>query len=236
MISVCMSVYNGERYLSEQLDSILQQLGEDDEIIISDDGSTDASLAIISDYQDSRIRCYHNPKKGVVSSFENAINKATQPIIFLCDQDDIWYPNKVEITLDYFGKNPDKDIILSDLTIIDNQQRVLFDSFHEQRDSKEGFWKNVKRNSYIGCAMAFRSSIKKEVLPFPKKIPMHDMWIGLIGEYHQTILRIPEKLVYYRRHDNNVSELRTTTSFIKKMTWRVNLLRELFKRLILKKS
>ncbi|GEQ62475.1 alpha-L-Rha alpha-1,3-L-rhamnosyltransferase [Vagococcus lutrae] len=236
MISVCMSVYNGERYLSEQLDSILQQLGEDDEIIISDDGSTDASLAIISAYQDSRIKCYHNPKKGVISSFENAINKATQPIIFLCDQDDIWYPNKVEITLDYFGKNPDKDIILSDLTIIDNQQRVLFDSFHEQRDSKEGFWKNVKRNSYIGCAMAFRSSIKKEVLPFPKKIPMHDMWIGLIGEYHQTSLRIPEKLVYYRRHDNNVSELRTTTSFIKKMTWRVNLLRELFKRLILKKS
>lgn len=236
MISVCMSVYNGERYLSEQLDSILQQLGEDDEIIISDDGSTDASLAIISAYQDSRIKCYHNPKKGVISSFENAINKATQPIIFLCDQDDIWYPNKVEITLDYFGENPDKDIILSDLTIIDNQQRVLFDSFHEQRDSKEGFWKNVKRNSYIGCAMAFRSSIKKEVLPFPKKIPMHDMWIGLIGEYHQTSLRIPEKLVYYRRHDNNVSELRTTTSFIKKMTWRVNLLRELFKRLILKKS
>lgn len=236
MISVCMSVYNGERYLSEQLDSILQQLGEDDEIIISDDGSTDASLAIISAYQDSRIKCYHNPKKGVISSFENAINKATQPIIFLCDQDDIWYPNKVEITLDYFGENPDKDIILSDLTIIDNQQRVLFDSFHEQRDSKEGFWKNVKRNSYIGCAMAFRSSIKTEILPFPKKIPMHDMWIGLIGEYHQTSLRIPEKLVYYRRHDNNVSELRTTTSIIKKMTWRVNLLRELFKRLILKKS
>lgn len=95
MISVCMATYNGEEYIKEQLESILCQLGEMDEIIISDDGSTDNTLNIIESYNDSRIKIHINTgKHGFVYNFENALQKAKGEYIFLSDQDDIWLPEK----------------------------------------------------------------------------------------------------------------------------------------------
>ena len=99
-----MATHNGEKFIKEQLDSILCQLSPEDEVVISDDGSTDSTLEIIEGYNDSRIKIYRmtHTRKGMKShyyvtmNFENALRQAKGDYIFLCDQDDVWYPHKVE--------------------------------------------------------------------------------------------------------------------------------------------
>lgn len=103
MISVCIATYNGEKYLKEQLDSIIPQLTAQDELIISDDGSKDTTMEIIKRYaaNDSRIKVYKGPGKGVIANFEFAINQTQGEFIFLADQDDVWLPEKVQTNLDF---------------------------------------------------------------------------------------------------------------------------------------
>ena len=111
MISVCIATYNGEKYLRKQLDSILNQLEYNDEVIISDDGSSDETLNIISSYNDKRIHVFHNKgEHGVVKNFENGLNHVLGDYIFLCDQDDIWKSNKVQVVLNEL-KDAKKDVI-----------------------------------------------------------------------------------------------------------------------------
>ncbi|MCG2791916.1 MAG: glycosyltransferase, partial [Weeksellaceae bacterium] len=100
MISVCLATYNGEKYLEAQIKSILKQLSVDDELIISDDRSTDNTISVINKFDDNRIKIFINKNKnGVAHNFENALLKATGDYIFLSDQDDIWADNKVDVLL-----------------------------------------------------------------------------------------------------------------------------------------
>ena len=95
MNSVCMASFNGERYIKEQIDSILLQIGEDDELIISDDGSTDQTVDVICSYRDDRIKFVRNVNRhGCIGNFENALRVASGDFIFLADQDDIWLSDK----------------------------------------------------------------------------------------------------------------------------------------------
>lgn len=206
MISVCMATYNGEKYLEEQLKSIILQLNPTDEIIISDDGSTDNTLDLVKKYQDkfSNIKFINGPQKGVVKNFENAINFAKGDIIFLCDQDDIWYENKVEIVLKYF-ENKDTYLILHDANIVNCFGEKIENSFFQHRHSKKGIIRNIWKNSYLGCCMAFRKEVIRKALPFPEKIEMHDWWLGIITEKYWSTYLITDKLIGYRRHGNNVS-------------------------------
>ncbi|MDE6634762.1 MAG: glycosyltransferase, partial [Bacteroidaceae bacterium] len=97
MISVCMASFNGERYIRQQIDSILQQLGDGDELVISDDGSCDATADIIRSYADRRLRFFCNPgPHGVTHNFQHALRQAQGDILFLADQDDVWLPGKIE--------------------------------------------------------------------------------------------------------------------------------------------
>ena len=105
-VSVAVATYNGERYLAEQLESILDALEQNDEIVISDDGSTDDTRKVIETFQkkDSRIRLVDGPRQGVKKNFESAIRSCSGQYIFLCDQDDIWTKDKVEVVLHAFEK------------------------------------------------------------------------------------------------------------------------------------
>jgi glycosyltransferase involved in cell wall biosynthesis len=227
-ISIALATYNGEKYIKEQLQSILLQLTAEDEIIISDDSSTDKTLEIISGFCSEQIHIYKNPKKGVISNFENAISHATGDIIILCDQDDVWCPEKVVTIKKYFSKS-DVKLIVSDAYITDESLNVKGSSFFELMNSGPGFIKNFLKNTYIGCCMAFRCEMKELILPFPDRIPMHDSWIGLLSELKGKVLFIPEKLIYYRRHDANASALKRD-SFAKSVMWRKNLAVELIRR------
>mgnify|MGYP002597725427 FL=1 len=126
-ISVCIATYNGEKYIKEQINSILPQLKNCDEIIISDDHSSDKTLDVIFQINDSRIQVYLNDKeKGYTSNFENALSKATGSIIFLADQDDIWKSNKVEVLQKSLE---DSDLVVSDAEVVNGDLDVISPSF-----------------------------------------------------------------------------------------------------------
>jgi glycosyltransferase involved in cell wall biosynthesis len=221
-VSVAMATYNGEKYLEQQIDSILSQLGKEDELIISDDHSSDRTLTIIERYlkEDTRVKLFMNEEKGVTSNFENAIKRTQNEIIFLSDQDDIWKPEKVKTVKEYYEKNPTIQMIMSDITVVDNQLNTTIESFYEFRGSRAGVLKNIIKNSYIGCAMSFRKELKTKILPIPRNVPMHDMWIGLVADMYKSALLIPEKLIYYRRHDATVTSVENTSSLKEKVLWR----------------
>ena len=231
MISVCVATYNGEKYLEEQLDSILQQLSETDEMIISDDKSSDNTKKILEKYYtDRRVKIIDGPQKGVIKNFEYAIQHATGDIIFLADQDDVWLPNKVAHTKEMFDQNKNSLVIISDLIIVDKNLVPIKNSYFAYRNVQTGFFKNILKNKYIGAGMAFRKELKSAILPFPKAIPMHDMWIGVMAGNRVKLLHEP--LTLYRRHGENTSEISTTASFKQQFRWRWALISSIVKRKI----
>lgn len=231
MISVCVATYNGEKYLKEQLDSILQQLSETDELIISDDRSCDNTKKILESFHtDKRIKIIDGPQKGVIKNFENAIRHAKGDIIFLADQDDVWFPNKVAQTKKIFEEDKNSLVVISDLVIVDKDLVPVEDSYFAYRNVQTGFFKNILKNKYIGAGMAFRKELKSAILPFPKAIPMHDMWIGVMAGNRVKLLHEP--LTLYRRHGENTSEISTTASFKQQFRWRWALISSIVKRKI----
>ena len=229
MISVCLAAYNGEKFIKEQLESILHQLNIEDEVLVSDDGSTDNTLGIIEAFNDPRISIHRNSFSNPVSNFEYLINNAKGDFIFLSDQDDVWAIDKVQVYLECFSQNPGVSLILSDIQIVDKEGLVLNKEFYEQ-GFKTGLIQNIITNNFIGCSMVFKQEIKKYILPFPKNLPMHDWWIGTCCILFGKIHFINKKLLSYRRHDNNFTK--TAGSVILKIKWRFNLVINLLFRFI----
>ena len=206
MISVCIATYNGEKYLRSQLDSIIKQLSDKDEIVISDDGSSDSTIDIITEYhmRFKNIVFLNGPRKGVVKNFENAFQHARGDYIFFSDQDDVWTDKKVETVMACF-RQTGCDLVVHDAYIVDADCKIIEESFFEHRNSRKGFYQNIWKNSFLGCCMAVKKEVFRVALPFPDKIEMHDWWVGLITEKIGKTVFLKDKLLYYRRHGNNVS-------------------------------
>lgn len=203
MVSVCMATKNGATFLKEQLESILHQLGPEDEIVISDDCSGDETLKIIRTFQDSRMRLLENKSEvGVARNFENTLKTARGDYFFLADQDDIWLPQKIERMKRAMGEY---DLVVSDCRLVDDNLRTKQPSFYQLNGSGKGFLRNLFRNSYMGCCMAFTRKLRDRALPFPADIPMHDYWIGLVAELYFRVCFLPDVLVLHRRHTSNAS-------------------------------
>ncbi len=204
-ISVCMATYNGEKYIKEQLDSILCQIGENDEVIISDDSSTDNTVEIINAFNDDRIKIYKNEKeKGYTRNFENALEKASGDIIFLSDQDDIWIEDKVKKMTEILENY---DFVVSDNSIVNENLEVINKSHFEVYKTKNGFLTNLLLPRYVGACMAFKKNVLQKSLPFPNnaKLSAHDYWISLIAEMYFKSYKLDEQLLLYRRHGTNAS-------------------------------
>lgn len=230
MISVCIATFNGEEYIFKQLESIIRQLSQDDEIIVSDDYSNDRTVEIIKSLNDDRIKIIYNETKSkhkwkknhhhVTSNFENALSLAKGDYILLSDQDDIWAQNKVSTLLELFKT---KDLILSDCQIINNNDEIIVNSFFQLKKSRPGILHNLIRPRYHGCCMAFKKKIVDIALPFPKYLIAHDIWIGLVAECFFSVKFSEEKLVFYRIHNNNVSDnlSKSPNSFYYKIKYRL---------------
>lgn len=205
-ISVCMAAYNGERFIHEQLTSILAQLSSEDEIVIVDDASSDETVAIAESFCDGRIRILQQGRNhGVIKTFGHALEEAKGEIIFLADQDDIWRMDKVVKINGMFSACPDISLVISNCSIIDADGNITSESWCKSGSFQAGALHNLVRNRYRGCQMAFRRSILGYCLPFPPDIPMHDMWIGIVNQFVGRTGFIDEPLVFYRRHDQNKS-------------------------------
>ena len=231
MISVCIATYNGEKYIKEQIDSILSQLCDDDEVIISDDSSIDNTIEIIENYNDPRIKIFKgNTFYNPIFNFENALKQTNGDYIFISDQDDIWLPNKVKVTMSYLKKY---DCVVSNAVIVDANGNILYDSFFKKNKSRRGFLYNFLKNGYLGCCMAFNRKILKYALPFPSNIPMHDIWIGLVAEIFGKSFFLEESLVCYRRHDFNYSMAseKSKNSLVVKLEYRIILLVNIIKKI-----
>jgi glycosyltransferase involved in cell wall biosynthesis len=227
-ISVCMATYNGEKYIFQQLESILKQIGDHDEVIISDDSSSDGTLAIISSFNDIRIKVFKEQKfKDPIFNFEHALQRACGEVIFLADQDDIWHDDKVSIVMD---KLQHFDMAVTDCSFIDEEGKILVESYFDLANSAPGVIKNLQKNSYFGCCMAFKKSILKKALPFPKDIPMHDIWLGFVSDIFYKSVFIPEKLTFYRKHNSNASIASSVVSnigILTKLKFRINIVKYL---------
>lgn len=228
-VSVAMATYNGERFIREQLDSILPQLSPQDEVVISDDGSTDRTVDIILEYAngDDRICLVKGPGKGAIFNFEHAIKRCSGDVIFLCDQDDVWLPGKVKTVLEKFDKTG-AELILHNAAVV-NEALEQMGTFFDIKKVESGVVRNMVKNSYMGCAMAFRSTLKKAVMPFPKGMPMHDQWIGLLAEIYGKVALIDEPLMLYRRHGGNVTG-DTHAPLVTMLKWRVGIISAVVKR------
>ncbi|WP_294962758.1 glycosyltransferase [Sulfurimonas sp.] len=212
--SICIATYNGEKYISEQLSSILKQINKNDEIIIINDCSTDNTLMLIEQIHDIRIKIYNNIKnKGHVYSFSKAIGLANNEIIFLSDQDDIWVENRFNIMKDKLIKSNSSLLTsnFSTFNYIYKSDYVFKDNLNPVQES-ESFC-NIKniikiflgKISYYGCCMVIKHDIKEIIYPIPKYIESHDIWIALIANLLGKNLHINDMSLFRRIHDNNVS-------------------------------
>jgi len=225
-LSVVIATFNGEKFIVAQLESILNQLDKDSEVIISDNGSTDRTIELINSFCDKRIHLLHCSNKGPISNFENALHNAKGDIIFLSDQDDVWLENKVKIATEYLMKY---DLVMTDCKIVDENLNVVYESFYSLKNAGKGLIKNLFQNSYHGCSMVFKKEVLDLALPFPKSIPMHDIWLGFVAELFFSTYFIPDKLLLHRRHKNNTSTSTGVSkyNFYKKVLFRFHVLKYL---------
>lgn len=229
MISVCMATYNGGKFIREQLESILSQLQPDAEIIIADDGSTDDTLLVVDSLKESRIRVLPAERHlGVIYNFERALRASKGEIVFLADQDDVWLPGKVKMCLAALNE---ADLVMHDAWMLSPSGASDFTwtrtgKLSDIRTYRSGVVANWWKNSFTGCCMAFRRNVLDKALPFPKNLPMHDQWLGLVAEKYFKVSYVNEPLVEYRQHSSNATHIeKSPAGVLQKIKWRVDLLK-----------
>jgi glycosyltransferase involved in cell wall biosynthesis len=235
--SVCIPTFNGALHIEEQLVSILDQLSPGDEVIVSDDRSSDATLDVIRGLGDERVKIHthppiENPYKGpsrviyaVYRNVEHALERATGDVVFLSDQDDIWLPDKVARVMLEFERGV--ELVLHNTMVVDNAGDVLLPSYFSWSKPDGNWVRFVVRCFYQGASMAFTRRVKELALPFPNLAISHDHWIACIEWTHgRNTGFIEEVLMLYRRHGQNVSYSgeKSPNSLAFKIGYRVNML------------
>ena len=223
MISVVLAAYKGEKYIRQQVESILSQLGENDELVISDDYPQGETYGAVEDIikNDSRVRYIEGKGQGVIKNFEHLIENAKGDFIFLSDQDDVWLDGKVEAVMKELQNGA--DVVMHNADIVDGSLTPTGETAFDVNGAKTGIAHNIIKNSYQGSCMAFRASLKEYILPFPENLPMHDQWIGLMGEKHGKVSLIDKSYMLYRRHGENVSGNGSTLT--QKIRWRISIVK-----------
>lgn len=246
---VILCAYNGSGYITEQLDSILNQKYVPSSIIISDDGSQDGTMSVISDY----IREHHNidfvivegPRCGPSNNFISALQYVSSPYVFLSDQDDVWCPNKIERYKESILNNAKKkpQLFFSDSKIVDKDLSDLGESHMETLSySPNKFMNNeILFFNYIQGATVcinrsfiflFNDLVSKYSL---SDIVIYDWWFGIIANYFGEIHYINEELILYRQHDENLVGVDKEEKFLKKIVNSIKVARQINKaRVVLK--
>jgi glycosyltransferase involved in cell wall biosynthesis len=224
-VSVVLALHNGLRFLPQQIRSVLDQLRPGDEVIVIDDASSDGSSAWIEALADSRISLHrHAANAGVIRTFERGLSIARHEIVFLCDQDDVWLPGKRDAIVTAFEAHPSAQIVVSDAQVIDASGSLTLPSYMATRGGfRAGLCNTLWKNRYLGCAMAIRRQTLAAALPIPRRAPMHDMWLGIVGGLLGDVVYLPSALIQYRRHGGNASPSRHQ-GIVQMLRWRWSLI------------
>ncbi|MEZ0483590.1 glycosyltransferase family 2 protein [Fibrella aquatica] len=216
-LSVALCTYNGASYLRDQWNSLLAQEWIPNELIVSDDGSTDGTLALVRELAQTApfpVTILANEKPlGYNGNFSQAIAACTGELIFLCDQDDVWFPHKTRTLATYLINTPQHDVVFGNATVADQHltptDRQFWDvvrfSTSDQQGWQEGGAMHVllNGNRVMGCAMAFRQSFRQRALPVPGNVPggyVYDGWLALVAAATNQIGFVAEPLQLYRTH------------------------------------
>lgn len=212
LISIAMATYNGDKYLSTQLNSILTQTYTNIEIIIVDDASTDKTIQIICEYQlkyNNRIKLIQNQSNlGVVRSFSKAIDTCVGEFIALSDQDDIWFTDKLSLLINNIGEAL---LIHSDAIVVKDNGELISCSHrrYSRLNSSKYFVDYLLGNNVTGCCAMFRRSFWEQIRPIPEDFYVHDHYLALMTSFYHGIKYYPKPLVYYRQHVSNTIGAKT---------------------------
>lgn len=230
LVSIVMATYNGEMYLRQQLDSILEQTYQHFELIVVDDASTDETLSILNEYSisDGRIHIFPAEKNlGIVKNFERGLILARGEYIALSDQDDVFRPDKISLMVNALEAHPKRDLVISDLSLIDadGNQIALSMWRYAKLKPKQGkpFHRLLYGNFATGCAMMFRRRLLEHAIPFPADCLVHDWWLAVVASSSRGggLCLINEPLTAYRQHRSNVIGAKATDNINKIIAARI---------------
>ena len=209
-ISVCIATYNGEKYLKNQIDSIINELSLNDEIIVCDDQSVDETISFLENYNDSRIKIFINATRlGHVRNFEKAISMATGEYVFLSDQDDVWIPGRVKKMMNCLVSNPSALMVASNFDLINEFEEKTgeFRLLGAVRGSKlmQVIDIFLGRMPYYGCTFLFKKQFRGYFLPIPAGVESHDIWMALVASSLGRVVNIPDATLMHRIHGGNLT-------------------------------
>lgn len=217
-VTIILSVYNGAAYLSAQIDSIIRQDFQDWILLIRDDGSSDETVAIINRYAGQypgkiRLVCDEEGRLGASGSFLHLLRYASGSYIMFADQDDIWLPDKIRVSLEKMKKMEGKYgakvplLVHSDLKVVDSGLNVLSGSFwqYQHLDPRESvvFSRLLMQNTVTGCTMLINDALRRKIFAAQEGIIVYDWWIALIAAAFGKIGYITSPTVLYRQHAGN---------------------------------
>lgn len=230
-ISIALCTYNGERFLREQLESYSRQTCLPDEVIVCDDGSTDATLSILESWAKSvpfNVQIVQNPQNlGYAQNFGKAVSLCTGDVIFLSDQDDVWEPEKIEKMTRVFEEEPEVGVVTTDSYIIDEHGTVQPGGSWElasgwRYDEAVAFGIDQPFDEIVctrGCATAIRREFCKVYLPVPANWT-HDLWLMVLAPWFWKTRFLPDRLFRYRLYDANTSNAGSFEDRLNRVIWK----------------
>ena len=215
-VDILLSSYNGVAFLAAQIESIMRQTHEQWTLWVRDDGSTDGTVSLVRRLcarQGDRVACVAGGQRlGPAASFGRLAEKSTAPYAMFCDQDDVWFPDKVQRSLARIKAMETKHgkgvpvLAFSDLVVTDSKMNIIAGSFmrySDRRPANAVLPKLLIRNQAPGCSMIVNRALMNAALPVPPEAIMHDYWFMLVASLIGRIGYIPEPTLYYRQHSSN---------------------------------
>ena len=220
-VCILLSTYNGERYLEEQLDSLIKQESVDVDILVRDDGSTDATTDILNKWQNNGyLKWYSGENKGYALSFMDLVQKSGEADYYaFCDQDDIWLPSKLISAIDNLDKlkSPVK-LYCSNLYYYQNGKNL---GLVKKQVPRYDIYTSIIQNIAAGCTIVFNQELKSIMTQCtPNYLIAHDFWAYQVAMLFGEVYHDENSYIYYRQHDNN--QIGAKTSKIEKWKRRIN--------------
>ncbi|MFQ5442580.1 MAG: glycosyltransferase family 2 protein [Thermodesulfobacteriota bacterium] len=220
-VEILLATYNGGRFLSELLASLLAQTYKDWRLVVRDDGSTDGTIDIIKKFRDGhpgRVVLIEDTEErlGACGSFSLLLERSEAPYIMFCDQDDVWLPEKVERTLEKMrelegGRKEAPVLVHTDMIVVDEELNKRADSFWRYQNlppEMKGLNNLLILNNVTGCAAMINKALKRLSVPVPDEAIIHDWWVAIVAAAMGEIGHIDSPTILYRQHGENVKGAR----------------------------